>query len=183
MAGKGISFLKFVGTVSLGLLTGVSYSVSAFTLPALLQLPSSVSASQALASLTSTLELPLLALSSLSAGPLFLSFIFSPRSARHPYLFYTSLLAVLSAVAPLYLPQPPLPAPHPKPVSRNNSARARMEASYEVLGDVHSEGDPEGSLRTSMARSLVRTGLAAAGFLISVIGLWGDGAPRVVVRA
>ncbi|KAL6891140.1 hypothetical protein HDV57DRAFT_484620 [Trichoderma longibrachiatum] len=188
---KGISVLKFVGTVSLGLLTGVSYTVSTLTLPTLLSLPSSSSAAHGLASLQSSLRLPVLALSSLAAAPLFLSFVFSPRYARHPYLFYTSLLAVLSVAVPAYLPQPATPASKPR---RAASSRARMEASYEVLGDSHSEGDlPSESeledangeeVRVSVegaARAyLVRTGFAAAAFVLSVVGLWGDGAPRTI---
>lgn len=69
-----------------------------------------------------------------------------------------------------------------------------MEASYEVLGDSHSEGDlPSESeledingeeVRANIdgaARAyLARTGLAAAAFVLSVIGLWGDGAPRSI---
>ncbi|KAL7816806.1 hypothetical protein V8C44DRAFT_264578 [Trichoderma aethiopicum] len=188
---KGISVLKFVGTVSLGLLTGVSYTVSTLTLPTLLSLPSSSSAAHGLASLQSSLRLPVLALSSLAAAPLFLSFVFSPRYARHPYLFYTSLLAALSVAVPAYLPQPATPASKPR---RAASSRARMEASYEVLGDSHSEGDlPSESeledangeeVRVSVegaARAyLVRTGFAAAAFVLSVVGLWGDGAPRTI---
>ncbi|KAG8421225.1 Autophagy- protein 33 [Metarhizium acridum] len=83
---KAVSALKFVGTFSLGLLTGVSYSVSNITLPALLRLPSSASASQAIASLTTSLQTPLLTLTSLASAPLFLAFVLSPRRARHPYL-------------------------------------------------------------------------------------------------
>ncbi|KAL7817828.1 hypothetical protein V8C26DRAFT_398115 [Trichoderma gracile] len=192
---KGISVLKFVGTVSLGLLTGVSYTVSTLTLPTLLTLPSSSSAAHGLASLQSSLRLPVLALSSLAAAPLFLSFVFSPRYARHPYLFYTSLLAALSVAVPAYLPQPATPASSkPAGARKATSSRARMEASYEVLGDSHSEGDlPSESeledangeeVRASVegaARAyLVRTGFAAAAFVLSVVGLWGDGAPRTI---
>lgn len=173
-------------------LQGVSYAVSAITLPTLLHLPSSSSAAHALASLQSSLRLPVLALSSLAAAPLFLSFVFSPRYARHPYLFYTSLLAVLSVVAPSYLPLPAAPASKPTGARRATSSRARMEASYEVLGDSHSEGDlPSESeledvngeeVRANVegaARAyLVKTAFAAAAFALSVVGLWGDGAPR-----
>ncbi|KOS16822.1 Autophagy-related protein 33 [Escovopsis weberi] len=209
----GVSALKFVGTISLGLLTGISASVSAFTLPTLRQLDSSASASRALSHLASTIQLPLLALSSLSAAPLLLSFALSPRHARHPYLFYTSALAALSALAPtyIYLPQrvhssssssaasPPSSSRH----SRRESPRVGIDASYEVLGDVRSEGDAEeeqrreegagaagvngeevGQIFDAAARaSFVRTVLAAAGFAMSVVGIWGDAAPSIVIRA
>ncbi|PNP53792.1 hypothetical protein THARTR1_05916 [Trichoderma harzianum] len=181
---KGISVLKF----------GVSYTVSAVALPTLLQLPSSSSAAHALTSLQSSLRLPVLALSSLAAAPLFLSFVCSPRYARHPYLFYTSVLAVLSVVVPGYLPQPAATASKPTGARKATSSRARMEASYEVLGDSHSEGDlpseseledvngeeVRANVEGATRAYLVKTGLAAAAFVLSVVGLWGDGAPRTV---
>jgi autophagy-related protein 33 len=185
---------KHGSSIDFSALQGVSYTVSTLTLPTLLHLPSSSSAAHALTSLQSALRLPVFALSSLAAAPLFLSFVFSPRYARHPYLFYTSLLAVLSLVAPDYLPQPATPTSKLTGARRATSSRARMEASYEVLGDSHSEGDlPSESeledingeeVRANVegtARAyLVRTGFAAAAFVLSVVGLWGDGAPRTV---
>ncbi|CRK32965.1 hypothetical protein BN1708_019162, partial [Verticillium longisporum] len=47
MASRGVSALKFVGTVSLGLLTGLSYSLSAVTVPSILALPSASDAVRA----------------------------------------------------------------------------------------------------------------------------------------
>ncbi|POR36599.1 Uncharacterized protein TPAR_03287 [Tolypocladium paradoxum] len=189
---RAVSLLKFVGTVSLGLLTGVSYTVSTLTLPTLLNLPSSAGASQAISSLTANLKAPVFALTALASAPLFLSFVLSPRSARHPYLVYTALLAVLSTAAPRFLPQPasrPAAAAGKKPSPRS----ARMEASYEVLGDVHSEATSEEEIDDingeevrveveSLARGyVVRTGLAALGFAMAVVGIWGDGASQAVV--
>lgn len=68
-----------------------------------------------------------------------------------------------------------------------------MEASYEVLGDAHSEPasdediddvngeevrvEVEGLARTYIAR----TALSALGFAMAVVGIWGDGAPQSVV--
>ena len=166
-----------------------------FTLPSLLRLPSSASASQALSSLTTALKAPLLALTSLAVGPFLLSFALSARNTRHPYLLYTSLLAVLSGAAPQFLPRPATPAPRPaakKSAPRNSRM---MEASYEVLGDVHSEPASEEDIDADivngeevrvevqgLARSFaVRTGLAALGFAMSVVGIWGDGAPQATV--
>ncbi|OAA48699.1 hypothetical protein NOR_01949 [Metarhizium rileyi] len=189
---RAVSALKFVGTISLGLLTGVSYTVSHISLPALLRLPSSTSASQAIASLTTSLQTPLLTLTSLASAPLLLAFVLSPRRARHPYLLYTSALAVLSAVAPRLLPQPaPRTAQRQQP--RKSSPRARMEASYEVLGDVHSEPASEEDIEDingeevraeveRLARGyFARTGMAALGFAMAVVGLWGDGVPKAAV--
>ncbi|OAQ72473.1 hypothetical protein VFPPC_15140 [Pochonia chlamydosporia 170] len=189
---RAVSVLKFVGTVSLGLLTGVSYTVSNITLPNLLRLPSSSSASQAINSLTTSLKTPLLTLTSLASAPLFLAFILSPRRSRHPYLLYTSALAVLSTVVPRLLPQA-APRPAQQQHVRKPSPRARMEASYEVLGDVHSEPASEEDIEDingeevraeveSLAKGyFARTGLAALGFAMAVVGLWGDGAPKAAV--
>jgi autophagy-related protein 33 len=193
MAPSAVPLFKFVGTVSLGLLTGVSYTVSTLALPNLLNLSSSAAASHALTTLTASLKLPILALSSLASAPLLLSFALSPRSSRHPYLVYTSLLTVLSLVVPNFVarttPRPIAPAP----AKKQASTRARMEASYEVLGDVQSEAASDEEIdeyngeevRTEVEAVgrgyVVRTGLAALGFAMAVVGIWGDGAPQAVV--
>ncbi|KAM0667367.1 hypothetical protein ACQRIT_003606 [Beauveria bassiana] len=209
MASKAIPLFKFVGTVSLGLLTGVSYAVSRLALPALLELPSASSARASLAHLAASLQTSLVALSSLAAAPLALAYAFAPPRARHPYLVYASLLAVLSAAAPrLLLGRAGLVAPTAtttattRPANSKNktstsaaAARARsMEASYEVLGDVHSEPASEEDVDEpvngedvrvhvqGLARAYtVQAGLAALGFAMSVVGLWGDGATVVIV--
>ncbi|KAK7425657.1 Autophagy-related protein 33 [Neonectria magnoliae] len=194
MASTSVSLLKFVGTVSLGLLTGVSYSVSTLALPALLRLPSSASAAHGLTTLSAALKTPILALTSLASAPFVLCFVLSPRSSRHPYLLYTSLLVALSTVAPTLVPQP-VPrsiAPAPAPAGKASS-RARMEASYEVLGDVHSEPASEediddvngeevrADIEGLASNYVARTALAALGFALAVVGIWGDGAPQAVV--
>lgn len=68
-----------------------------------------------------------------------------------------------------------------------------MEASYEVVGDAHSEaaseeeiedvnGEDVGAHVESLSRGyLARTGLAALGFAMAVVGLWGDGVPKAAV--
>ncbi|CEI64210.1 hypothetical protein FVEN_g9049 [Fusarium venenatum] len=189
--GTSVSLLKFVGTVSLGLLTGVSYSISSLALPALLRLPSSTSASHGLSTLTATLKTPVLALTSLASAPFLISFFLAPRSSRHPYLLYTALLATLSSVAPMLIPTPaPRRAASSAP---RKSSRAKMEASYEVLGDAHSEpasdediedinGEEVRAEVEGLTRSyLARTAISALGFAMAVVGIWGDGASQSVV--
>jgi autophagy-related protein 33 len=76
---------------------------------------------------------------------------------------------------------------------------AKMETSYEILGDNHSEGTgsasggedlefEEETLNGEEVRSevlafrktqYVQTGIASLGFLLAVVGIWGDGAVRV----
>jgi len=192
MASPGVSTLKFVGTVSLGLLTGVSYSVSTITLPSILALPSASSANHALTTLTSYLRLPLLTLTTLSSLPLLASFFLSPRSSRHPYLVYTALLAILSNAAPRFVPAPAPAAA--RPTRKQKPAVKNMEMSYEVLGDAPSEAASEEELSDEFNGEevraevegagrgfLVRTGVAAVGFAMAVVGIWGDGSPQAVV--
>ncbi|RGP70562.1 autophagy-related 33 [Fusarium sporotrichioides] len=189
--GTSVSLLKFVGTVSLGLLTGVSYSISSLALPALLRLPSSASASHGLSTLTAALKTPVLALTSLASAPFLISFFLAPRSSRHPYLLYTALLATLSSVAPILIPTP---APRRAAASApRKSSRAKMEASYEVLGDAHSEpasdediedinGEEVRAEVEGLTRSyLARMAISALGFAMAVVGIWGDGASQSVV--
>ncbi|KAJ4137637.1 Autophagy- protein 33 [Fusarium equiseti] len=189
--GTSVSLLKFVGTVSLGLLTGVSYSISSLALPALLRLPSSASASHGLSTLSAALKTPILALTSLASAPFLISFFIAPRSSRHPYLLYTALLATLSSVTPMLIPAPA--ARRTASSAPRKSSRAKMEASYEVLGDAQSEpasdedtDDVNGEeVRTEvegLARSYIaRTAISALGFAMAVVGIWGDGAPQSVV--
>ncbi|KAL2213546.1 hypothetical protein CC79DRAFT_1327434 [Sarocladium strictum] len=196
MASKGVSILKFVGTVSLGLLTGVSYTVSNLSLPSLLRLPSSSSAAQALNNLSASLKLPIPILTTLASVPLLLSFAISPRSARHPYLIYTSLLAVLSAAIPnLLLTQPPALTARPAKKQSSTSRSRMMEASYEVLGDAQSDAASEEEIDDINGEEVrahveamsmgykVRAGISTLGFAMAVLGIWGDGAPNAVVYA
>ena len=67
-----------------------------------------------------------------------------------------------------------------------------MEASYDILGDVHSEGtgsasgeevddeqlngeEVRGEVEAFVKTGLVQTAVTAVGFLVAVIGIWGDG--------
>ncbi|CAG9938042.1 unnamed protein product [Clonostachys rosea f. rosea IK726] len=198
MTSSGVSLLKFVGTVSLGLLTGASYTVSAFAFPTFLHFPSSADASRALVDFNSRLRIPIIALTSLASAPLLLSFVLSPRNSRHPYLLYTSLLTLLSFAAPnLVARRVPAPAEPAKKKKKTASRPVRnLEASYEVLGDVpseeaHSEEDSDefaavngedvkAEVEWVVKRYFLRTGFAALGFAMAVVGIWGDGAPQTV---
>ncbi|TLD30787.1 hypothetical protein PspLS_02270 [Pyricularia sp. CBS 133598] len=204
MASRGVSVLKFVGTVSLGLLTGLSYTLGTVSAPALLALNSSENAAPAFYSLSASARRQLGALTAASATTFALALVASPRYFRHPYLLYTSVLAVLSAGAASerfnpYLRTAPRPLPRSNPdqaARRERAARARMEASYEVLStDVHSDGTSSDELpeeepvnlngetvradvETFIKKQMVRAGVAGVGFLVAVLGIWGDGAVR-----
>ncbi|KAK0627288.1 hypothetical protein B0T14DRAFT_512361 [Immersiella caudata] len=217
MTARGVSLLKFVGTVSLGLLTGLSYTLSTLTIPALLSLPSADTAARAFDALTVTAKRHLRTLSIVSGSSFALAFFLSPRYFRHPYLLYTSLLVfgsrfvVSDFISPyLSLGPPPTSASSSSAAAarrhaaqlkkdRAAAARARMEASYEVLGsDAHSEGAGSASgedldiieeevngeeVRTKIGvflkKQAIQSSVAGLGFLLAVIGIWGDGVAPV----
>ncbi|KAI1082795.1 hypothetical protein F5B20DRAFT_577874 [Whalleya microplaca] len=205
MASRKASILKFVGTVSLGLLTGTSYTLSTLTIPSLLQLPSASSAAKAFRSLSSTASKHLTTLTSVSGSAFLLAFALSPRGFRHPYLLYTSLFCFGTRLSEYVTPSifgapvSSLSAAAKRKAAlaqarKEKRAARRMEASYEVLGDTHSdEGaasasggeDPDEEVNGEEVRSeveffvrnqLVQTVLSGVGFMMAVVGIWGDGA-------
>ncbi|KAI0164833.1 hypothetical protein GGR57DRAFT_450689 [Xylariaceae sp. FL1272] len=208
MASRKVSVLKFVGTTSLGLLTGASYTLSAYTIPALLEHDSASNAANALRSLKSIVARHLTALAGLSGSAFLLAFSFSPRGYRHPYLLYTSLFC-FGFGSPLadYVTPVLFGTPSPSSPSMNERRAAlaqarlekatsrRMEQSYEMLSDEHSEeGTASASgeeleedingeeVRNEVAlfikNQIVRTTIAAVGFAMATVGIWGDGAHR-----
>ncbi|CRK42478.1 hypothetical protein BN1708_008764 [Verticillium longisporum] len=209
MASRGVSALKFVGTVSLGLLTGLSYSLSAVTVPSILALPSASDAVRAFENLASSSTFQLRALTGISTASFLLAFFLSPRAFRHPYLVYASAFALTSSlaeqIASRSLAADPssheaahanLAARRERRAARNAARTARMEASYEVVGDSHSDGtgsvsgaedlDAEeealngeqvrGEVEAFGKTQLVQAGVASVGFLMAVVGIWGEGA-------
>ncbi|EFX00320.1 hypothetical protein CMQ_7322 [Grosmannia clavigera kw1407] len=163
MGSRGITVLKFVGTVSLGLLTGLSFSLSTVTVPTLLTLPSARTASKAFLSLSDAASSHLRSLSGIATSAFLLAFLLSPRHIRHPYLLYTSLL-VLSGrlvtddrLTPYIFSTPTAASaavassPLVKP-AKHRSTPAHMEASYEVLG-AHTTGSVAGSVAGSVSDS------------------------------
>ncbi|KAK7741725.1 hypothetical protein SLS53_004786 [Cytospora paraplurivora] len=217
MASRGVSALKFVGTVSLGLLTGLSYTLSTLTVPTLLTLPSASTAANAFRSLTTTARTHLRTLAGVSSTAFLLAFALSPRPTRHPYLLYTSTLIALSRlavsdfVAPYLYAQPRQASSSQRQQQsssasrKDRSAARRMEASYDVIGsDVHSEAtldsasdrsveeeqvatdgsvngeEVRGEVEAFLKKQVVSTATAGLGFLLAVVGIWGDGAGTVV---
>ncbi|KAI0141037.1 hypothetical protein F4776DRAFT_613779 [Hypoxylon sp. NC0597] len=201
MASRKVSILKFVGTVSLGLLTGTSYTLSTLTIPSLLELPSASSAAKAFRSLASTATTHLNALTTLSGSAFLLAFALSPRGFRHPYLLYTSLFCFGTRLTDYVTPSifgEPTSSASAAAQRRAELAQARkekrtargMDASYEVLGDSHSdEGAASGEeleedfngeevrseVEFFVRNQLIQTAMAGIGFMMAVVGIWGDG--------
>ncbi|OTA53599.1 hypothetical protein K449DRAFT_426672 [Hypoxylon sp. EC38] len=201
MASRKVSILKFVGTVSLGLLTGTSYTLSTLTIPSLLELPSASSAAKAFRSLASTATTHLNALTTLSGSAFLLAFALSPRGFRHPYLLYTSLFCFGTRLTDYVTPSifgEPTSSASAAAQRRAALAQARkekqaarpMDASYEVLGDSHSEeGAASGEeleedyngeevrseVEFFVRNQLIQTAMAGIGFMMAIVGIWGDG--------
>ena len=178
-------------------------------MPTLLTLPSASTAAKAFYTLASTAKTQLSILASLSGSAFMLAFFLSPRPHRHPYLLYTSVLVFGSRllgsdlVAPYLFssPRKTTSATYREQLRQKNekASRARMEASYEVVGgsDSHSEGagsddldeaaqiermngeEVRGEVEHFLKKQVVQTAVAGLGFLMSVVGIWGDGAVQV----
>lgn len=134
---------------------GVSYTLSTLIVPTLLTLPSASAAARGFKSLTTSARTQLSTLASVSSAAFLLAFTLSPRSIRHPYLFYTSGLVLLSRAVVSDRVAPYLFAPAPtssssQQISTSTTTRTtrttttirRMEMSYDMIGsDAHSEGN------------------------------------------
>jgi len=184
---------------------GLSYTLSNLTIPTLLNLPSAKTASKTFDELTTEAKSYIQTLGTVSGSAFALAFLLSPRNFHHPYLLYTSLLVfgsrlVTSDLVAPYLSLGPAPSSSAAPASsvaaskqkKERAARARMEASYEVLtSDAHSEGTSGEELETEeegvngeevrarvatfLKKQMVHTAVTGAGFLLAVVGIWGDG--------
>jgi len=174
-----VTVSKLVGTISLGLLTGVSYTLSTLTLPSLLFLPTAPSAAQTHAYLKTQTKRTQRILSTVAISALTFAFVFSPPRRRHPYLLWTSLVCSAGLV------------PGVNKLVRRMSGQvvqepAMMEESGVIVGASSSSdsGDEDivngevvrkGVERGRMAES-VRAGIWGLAFTMGVVGLWGDGA-------
>ncbi|KAI1208875.1 uncharacterized protein F4807DRAFT_429805 [Annulohypoxylon truncatum] len=207
MASGKVSVLKFVGTISLGLLTGTSYTLSTLTIPSLLELPSASAAAKAFRSLSSTASFHIDTLSAVSGTAFLLAYKLSHRGFKHPYLLYVSVFCFATRLTDYVTP-----SIFGKPVSstsaaahrraelnrarKEKQAAKRMEASYELLGEAHSDEDTSANgeefeedyngeevrseVEFFVRNKLIQTAVSGIGFLMAVTGIWGDGLPPVV---
>ncbi|KAH7035310.1 uncharacterized protein B0I36DRAFT_318076 [Microdochium trichocladiopsis] len=209
MSSRKVSICKFVGTVTLGLMTGASYTLTTLTIPSLLELPSASSAAKALRSLSSTASANLNILTTVSCSAFLLAFGLSPRGFRHPYLLYTSFFCLGARIAdfaaPMLLGSPSSSNAAAQrraaaaQLRKDKAAARRMEQSYEMLGsDAHSdegsasisgedlEDDVNGEevraeVQAFVNTQLLQTIISGVGFAMAVVGIWGDGAPAQAV--
>ncbi|RMD43683.1 hypothetical protein DV735_g1414, partial [Chaetothyriales sp. CBS 134920] len=170
-----MSGLKFVGTISLGLLTGVSYNLSTVTLPSLALLPSAAGASRTLTSIQEESTRQILTLASISSISLLTAFTLASPRNRHPYLLWTALVGLIGGQGIEYWYNGFSRFPT---LRHRNSETGYVDVETEVNGE-KVEAEMSRERRVQISRTIV-TGI---GFAMSVVGIWGDGLPdRRAVR-
>ncbi|EFR00657.1 hypothetical protein MGYG_03664 [Nannizzia gypsea CBS 118893] len=135
-----ITVAKFVGMVSIGISTGLSYSMSSITLPALQALPTASVAAQALTDIQYQARRTALTLSHITVITLLTAFSLSSPRRRHPYLLWTSAFSLLSGLGlELY-------TNHPSFIQGTESPRTNTCSSYlSSLCGVSTSGEPRSS--------------------------------------
>jgi autophagy-related protein 33 len=165
---------------------GVSYSLSSITFPSLLHLPTAQLASQTHAYIRTNARAAQRYLSILSISTLTLAFILSPSRSRHPYLLWTSLIVGLGA-APRVVEKISARIASTTRQSGPTERASRLgelDESGVIVGQSsgsEDEDDVNGevvrrAVQKSQLLERVKTGFWGLGFLMGVVGLWGDGA-------
>ncbi|KAL2826444.1 hypothetical protein BDW59DRAFT_145182 [Aspergillus cavernicola] len=92
-----ITVTKFIGTISLGLLTGLSYSASTITVPSLSLLSTSTNASKSLSEVKRLNRKHGLRLANISNICLLFAYSISPRHRKHPYLVWMVVMSTVGS--------------------------------------------------------------------------------------
>ncbi|KAF9737020.1 hypothetical protein PMIN06_011360 [Paraphaeosphaeria minitans] len=165
MTSPTVSICKFVGTISLGLLTGISASLSTTALPALLTLPTAVTARSTHTYLSSKTRLLSSYLRHITTFTLFSAYLLSPRRFRHPYLLYTSIFAFVSGPGVDYAV-----------AFREGKNEQRALLDLEAQGDDVNGEQVRHAVERMRFTEAVRAGISGVAFAMGVVGIWGDGA-------
>ncbi|KAJ5104800.1 hypothetical protein NUU61_002147 [Penicillium alfredii] len=179
-----ITVTKFVGTVSLGLLTGLSYSTAAITVPALKLLPTSTTASRSLNEVKRLGRKHALNLAGLANTCLTFAYCISPARRKHPYLLWMGATTVLASYGldlwfnrQVGIKQWACGAVQDatglalcsKSAAKKDDDLVVVEAEEDVNGEmVQREMDKERRLHRA------RAWLSGAAFSMGIVGLWGD---------
>ncbi|KAL4778741.1 hypothetical protein BJX76DRAFT_342556 [Aspergillus varians] len=92
-----ITVTKFIGTISLGLLTGLSYSASTIAVPSLSLLSTSTNASKSLSEVKRLNRKHGLRLANISNICLLFAYSVSPRHRKHPYLVWMVVMSTVGS--------------------------------------------------------------------------------------
>ncbi|CAG7959279.1 unnamed protein product [Penicillium salamii] len=176
-----ISVSKFVGTVSLGLLTGLSYSTSAITIPALQLLPTATTAARSLNEVKRLSRRYALRLSFLANSCFCFAWCLSSPRRRHPYMVWLWAFSALSAHGVDFWFNRHLGFKNwVSAVIRDVSHFSLTEAKKdEDLVVVETEDEVNGeTVQREMGRERnlhrVRAWLSGIALSIGIVGLWGD---------
>ncbi|KAJ5646283.1 hypothetical protein N7490_002655 [Penicillium lividum] len=179
-----ITVTKFVGTVSLGLLTGMSYSTASITIPALKLLPSSTAASRCLNEVKRLNRKHALRLSSLTNTCILFAYSVSPPRRQHPYLVWMCVISTVSTYGldlffnrHMGLKNWVLATIQDttglnlglQPTSKKEDDLVVVEAEEDVNGE-SVQREMDGERRLQRARTL----LAGLALSMGIVGLWGD---------
>ncbi|GAM87339.1 hypothetical protein ANO11243_053620 [Dothideomycetidae sp. 11243] len=159
---------KFIGTVSLGLLTnkqGVSYTLTSTAYPSLLLLPSATHASKTYAFISLRAQRHTIALALSALASFGTAYALSPRRARHPYLLWTALLALVGVAPDL------IKLARSYAVGGPSTLQQDRETTAGVNGEMVEE-----RVRKATRREVIRGVVSGFAFAMGVVGLWGDGA-------
>ena len=155
---------------------GVSYNLSSITLPSLALLPSAARAARTLATIQERSTRHILTLASVSSLSLVTAYTLASPRGKHPYLLWTALMGFLGGQGVEYW--------------YNGLSRF---PSWRKLGDARGDRNGEGGyveveqgevngekVEMEMSRERrvqrVRSLVAGLGFMMGVVGIWGDGA-------
>ncbi|PYI00123.1 hypothetical protein BO71DRAFT_393749 [Aspergillus ellipticus CBS 707.79] len=181
-----ITVSKFVGTVSLGLLTGLSYSASTVTIPSLSLLPTATTASRALSEVKRLNRKHGLRLTHIANGCLLFAYCLSSGPRKHPFLIWMCVSSTVGSYGMDYWFHREIgfkawvrSVLQDIGCSRKAAQKQKkdedivvVEAEENVNGEsVQREMDTERRLQRARA---VFSGAALA---MGVVGLWGDRRP------
>ncbi|KAJ9302829.1 hypothetical protein DTO271G3_203 [Paecilomyces variotii] len=183
-----ITVTKFVGTVSLGLLTGLSYSTASITIPSLRLLPTAPDATRALREVKRRTRKHALQLSNLTNGCILFAYCLSSKRRKHPYLIWMVLTSSIGSFGVDFLFNRskgfvgwaqmvvedlglPVLAGKKKTTTKKEDDLVVVEPALEVNGETV-EQEMEQERKLQRARAWL-SGLALA---MGIVGLWGDGA-------
>ncbi|KAL4953056.1 hypothetical protein BDW69DRAFT_166177 [Aspergillus filifer] len=178
-----ITVTKFIGTISLGLLTGLSYSASTITIPSLSVLSTSTHASKSLKEVKRLNRRHGFRLATIGETCLLFAYSISPRHRKHPYLLWMSTMSFLATFGVDYYFQRDLgfnawfwdlaadigPVRLFKKSQKKEEDIVVVEAEEDVNGEV---------VRREMEKERRMQGMRAifSGIALSmgIVGLWGD---------
>ena len=156
---------------------GVSYTISTTTLPPLLALPTAQPAHTTFQHLRALTHRHQLILTTLSTSTLLLAYILSPPRGRHPYLLWATLAIGAGYGRDIW-------AGVVEKVKGKNGGKGKDEASGSDSSDEEWEVEGSvGSLNGEVVREgmekwrgkmMGRTAVWGIGWLVTVVGLWGD---------